>query len=465
MMKTKIVLYSFLIISIFANTYGSDNKSFTLPAYEKFVLPNGLTVYLMENKEVPLVTIQMIVKTGVFNEGGTYGLANAVSEALLFGTKSYSKAQLEEEFDFRGASLRTFADKEYTTISTNFIKDDFDELVPLFKEVITLPIFPEDEIEKWKNRQVSLLTQAKESPGSVISNYFSKFMYENHPYGNPLDGTAESIDKLSRKSIMEFYDSNYLPSMCALIIVGDIDAVDMKSKVENIFGEWTSEKENYKVPALEEYFAHNKNRVLLVNKNDSHETTFYIGQFGIDRKNRDYIPVTVINTILGGRFTSWLNDELRVNAGLTYGARSFFTRFNSSGLFAIYSFTRTETTFDAIDLALEVLNRLHTKGVDEETLTSAKNYIKGQFPPRYETSSSLANLLGEMFVYDFDETFINDFEKNVDELTLEKSRTIIKRYFPSENLQFVLIGKAEELRDKVSKYGEVTEKEILSEGY
>lgn len=464
-MKKKIILYSFLIISIFTNSYDAGDKSFTLPAYEKFVLPNGLTVYLMENKEVPLITVQMVVKASVFNEGANYGLANAVSEALLFGTKTFSKSQIEEEFDFRGASLRTSADKEYTTISTNFIKDDFDDLVPIFKEVITLPIFPEDEIEKWKSRQVSVLTQAKESPGSVISNYFSKFMYENHPYGNPLDGTVETINKLNHEKISEFYNSNYLPSMSALIIVGDIKTLEMKSKVENIFGDWISESENYKVPALEEYFAHDKNRVLLVNKNDSHETTFYIGQFGIHRKNRDYIPVTVINTILGGRFTSWLNDELRVNAGLTYGARSFFSRFNSSGLFAIYSFTRTETTFDAIDLALEVLNRIHTKGIDEETLTSAKNYIKGQFPPRYETSSSLANLLGEMFVYDFDESFINDFEKNVDELTLEKSREIIKKYFPSENLQFVLIGKAEELRDKVKKYGEVTEKEILSEGY
>lgn len=464
-MKKSIIIFVFLLGFIFTNINASDKKSFTLPEYEKIVLQNGLTVYLMENKEVPLITINMVINAGAFEEGGNYGLSYAVSEALLFGTKSFSKSQIEEEFDFRGASLRASANKEYVEISTNFINDDFDDLISIFKEVITSPKFPEEEIEKWKNRHVSVLKQAKESPGSVISNYFSKFLYGNHPYGNPVTGTTETISKLTNEQIKEFYNANYIPSASALIIVGDIDKDEMKTKIEAIFGDWNSTVSHHKVPALEEYFGFDKNRVLLVNKNDSQETTFYIGQFGIDRKNRDYIPIMVVNTILGGRFTSWLNDELRVNSGLTYGARSFFNRFNSSGLFAIYSFTRTETAIEALDLALEVLNRLHTQGIDEETLTSAKNYIKGQFPPDYETSSRLANLLAEMFVYDFDESFINDFEKNVDGLTLEKSKEIISKYFPSKNLQFVLIGKAEELRDKISKYGEVTEKEILSEGF
>ena len=208
-----------------------------------------------------------------------------------------------------------------------------------------------------------------------------------------------------------------------------------------------------------------KSNVLLIDKDDSRETRFYIGGYGVPWNNADITQIQVINTILGGRFTSWLNDELRVNAGLTYGASSRFRNYKGAGTFYISSFTATKTTIEAIDLALEVLDRLHTEGVDETTLTSAKNYIKGQFPPRFETSGELADLLTTMYFYGLDDSYINDFEKNVDEMTVEKAHEIIAKYFPKENLQFVLVGKADEIRDKVKKYGEVTEKKITDDGF
>jgi predicted Zn-dependent peptidase len=190
-----------------------------------------------------------------------------------------------------------------------------------------------------------------------------------------------------------------------------------------------------------------------------------VGQYGITRNNPDYIPVQVINTILGGRFTSWLNAALRINTGLTYGAGSYFSPYKNSGTFIVSSFTETSTTIDAVDMALDVLDSLHTTGIDEQTLTSAKNYIKGQFPPDYETSGDMASLLIRMFFYDINDSFINDFQRDVDKMTVDKANEIIERYFPKENFQLVLIGKASELRDKVSKYGEVYEKEITNEGF
>jgi predicted Zn-dependent peptidase len=210
---------------------------------------------------------------------------------------------------------------------------------------------------------------------------------------------------------------------------------------------------------------HSGNRVLLVNKDDSRETTFMIGGKGVDWSNPDLTQIDVINTILGGRFTSWLNTELRINSGLTYGARSSFPHYKYNGTFYAYSFTATENTVEALDLTLEVLNRLQKEGIDQETLTSAKNYMKGQFPPDYETAGSLANLLTIMYFYGLDDSYINDFEKTVDAMTVEKAKEIIAKYFTNENLQFVLIGKADELRDKVLKYGRVTEKSIDEDGY
>ena len=158
-----------------------------------------------------------------------------------------------------------------------------------------------------------------------------------------------------------------------------------------------------------------------------------------------------------------LNDELRVNSGLTYGAGSRFSTLKSGGTFYISTFTASKTTEAAIDKALEVLNKLHTNGIDDKSLTSAKNYVKGQFPPDYETTGQLANLLTQMFWYKLDASFINDFEKNVDNLNLKKANEIIAKYYPKDNLQFVLVGKASEIKSIAEKYGAVKQVEIKEE--
>jgi len=419
----------------------------------------------MEQHEVPFINVSAIFPAGSVKDGIQYGLSALTSECLLFGTENYTKDQIEQIADFHGAELSTSALQEYATLNSYFLKDDQDELFPLIKEVIENPVFPEDEFEKRKQRWLVELEQDKESPRRVIRSYFNKFIFENDPLGNPVYGTISTLSGLSVKDVKNFYKNNYKPKGSAIAVVGDFSSAEMKKKISDLFDGWKSEQSLMVTDIISEPPACDKNRVLLINKNDSQETTFYIGQYGITKNHPENIPVQVINTILGGRFTSWLNSELRINSGLTYGAGSTFTSYRNSGTFNVSSFTETSTAIEAIDLAHDVLNRLQTKGVDEETLSSAKNYIKGLFPLDYETSGDLASLLVWMFYYNINDSFINDFQKKVDELTLEKAKEIIAKYFPKENLQFVLIGKASELRDKVSKYGEVIEKEITDDGF
>jgi len=457
----------FILIFIFFSQQSlwSQTSNFKLPDYEKFTLPTGLTIYLMEQHEVPFINVSAIFSAGSVKDGIQYGLSALTSECLLFGTENYTKDQIEQIADFHGAELSTSALQEYATLNSYFLKDDQDELFPLIKEVIVNPVFPEDEFEKRKQRWLVELEQDKESPRRVIRSYFNKFIFENDPLGNPVYGTISTLSSLSVKDVKNFYKNNYKPKGSAIAVVGDFSSAEMKKKISDLFDGWKSEQSLMVTDIISEPPARDKNRVLLINKNDSQETTFYIGQYGITKNHPENIPVQVINTILGGRFTSWLNSELRINSGLTYGAGSTFTSYRNSGTFNVSSFTETSTAIEAIDLAHEVLNRLQTKGVDEETLSSAKNYIKGLFPLDYETSGDLASLLVWMFYYNINDSFINDFQKKVDELTLEKAKEIIAKYFPKENLQFVLIGKASELRDKVSKYGEVIEKEITDDGF
>ena len=237
----------------------------------------------------------------------------------------------------------------------------------------------------------------------------------------------------------------------------------MKKEITNLFSGWKKGKVASESLASKSINTPTENRVLLVNKDDAKETTFFIGSKGISRNNPDFIAIDVINTLFGGRFTSMLNDELRVNSGLTYGAGSRFSTLKNGGSFYISTFTASKTTEAAIDKALEVLNKLHANGIDEKSLTSAKNYVKGQFPPKYETTGQLANLLTQLFWYDFDESFINNFEKNVDNLDLKKANEIITNYFPKEKLQFVLVGKASDIKSIAAKYGKVELVEIKEE--
>jgi predicted Zn-dependent peptidase len=234
----------------------------------------------------------------------------------------------------------------------------------------------------------------------------------------------------------------------------------MKATITKLFSGW--EKSSAKIDNLasKPIIRPTENRVLLVNKGDAKETTFYIGSPGVSRNNPDYVAIEVVNTLFGGRFTSMLNDELRVNSGLTYGAGSRFNNLKNGGSFYISTFTASKTTEPAIDKALEVLNNLHAKGIDEKALASAKNYVKGQFPPNYETTEQLATLLSQIFWYNFDKSFINDLEKNVDGLDLARVNQIIAKYFPKDKMQFVLIGKSEDIKKIAEKYGKVTEVEI-----
>ena len=454
-----------LLVSGGQTVRAADNSgSFQLPDYEKFILENGLTVYLLEQHEVPLVYVSFAFPGGVVNDGTKYGLASLTAEGLLFGTKNYTKKQIEDKLDYIGASYEISASKEFAEISMSFVNKDRELVFSILKDLVMNPIFNEQEFDKRKKRLLVELKQAKESPRAVIRSYYEKFLFQEHEYGNPITGTRATVVDITVDDLKAFYSSFYFPAGSAIVVTGDFKTAEMKKVVSELLSGWRGK--GAVVPITDRSIpAYDKSRLLLVNKEDATETRFLIGSFGIKRSNPDYVAVQVINTILGGRFTSWLNDELRVNLGLTYGAWSAFTPRKVSGSFYISSFTKTETTIKAIDVAIGVLEKLHKEGVDEKTLLSAKNYVKGQYPPNYETAGDLASLLRAMFVFGFDESFINDFQKNVDGLDIGKARWIIEKYFPRENLQFVLIGKASDIRAEVAKYGELTEKDIKAIGF
>lgn len=453
---------SFLILLLFSSV---GLAQFKLPHYEVVELKNGLTIYLMEKKDVPLISFAMSFDAGAIKDGSDYGLASFTAEALKFGTSTYTKVQIDSIFNYYGSNLSVNANYDYSSLFSQIIKENIGVLLPVIAEVVIQPQFPSEEITKRKQRWLAELDQAKESPRRVIGDYFNKLIFDDGPYSGPLNGTKSSIQKIDQQKIKEFYLFNYRPETSSIAVVGDFDSDKMKTLLEKYFGNWKNNTPKIisDIRMIQKSFEEPK--VYLINKDNASETTFMIGGSGIPMSNQDQIQIDVINTILGGRFTSWLNDELRVNAGLTYGARSRFSSYKHSGIFYMSSFTATRNTEAALDLALKTYQRLFGKGIDEATLTSAKNYVKGQFPPDYETSYSLASFLIQKYVFGIDDSYINDFEKKVDELDVNKANEIVKKYFPKENLQMVLIGKADEIRSVAKKYGKLIEKNLSEDGF
>jgi zinc protease len=448
------------IISLSSTAYAD----FTLPDYQKLTLDNGLTIYLMEQHEVPLIDVNLVVKAGAILDGSKPGLNRLTIANMKLATQQQTKTEIEESLDFIGANLYASGGTEFSTVSSSFAAKDQAKVLGIIRDIVISPAFDQVEFDKYKARYLIGLEQRKESPRSVIRTYFNKMIFGEQGYGTAVGGDSKSVQSISLKDLKAFHKSWYQPQNSAVIVTGDFDSKTLLIRLKALFSGWkNSPKAQFAKPAKARRF--NQSNVLLVNKPDAIETRFLIGGKGISRSNPDYVAISVINTILGARFTSWLNDALRVNSGLTYGAGSRFSTFAESGTFAISTFTKTSTTIEAIDLALETYNRLWEKGVDAKTLASAKAYVKGQFPPDYETSTQLATLMGEMFGYGFDESFINGFEQQVNSLTTEKAKQMIGQYFPKENLQFVLIGKADEIKDKVSKYGKVKQINIKDVGF
>lgn len=451
----KLLLCLLLIVSSILSAQG-----FKLPNYTTFKLPNGLTVSLMEQRDVPIISVSVVLPAGAIYDNDKAGLASLTAISLKHGTKNFPKTKLDEELDFLGANVETNATKEYAGLSSDFASKDKVKVLNIIKELLLNPVFDAAEFEKEKSRLLVSLAQQKESPRSVIGAYFDVLLYGNHVYANVKNGNKSTVGKLTVNDVKDFYKKNYKPNEAAISIVGDFNTKEMKATITKLFSSW--EKSSIKLDNLasKQINLPTENRVLLVNKGDAKETTFFIGSPGVSRNNPDYVAIEVVNTLFGGRFTSMLNDELRVNSGLTYGAGSRFSNLKNGGSFYISTFTASKTTEPAIDKALEVLKNLHAKGIDEKALASAKNYVKGQFPPNYETTEQLAGLLSQMFWYNLDKSFIDNFEINVDGLDLAKANQIIAKYFPKDKLQFVLVGKSEEIKKIAQKYGKVTEVEI-----
>lgn len=436
-----------------------------LPPHEKIVLKNGLTVLLMEKHGVPLIDVFALVQTGAASDpAGEAGLASVTAALLRKGTKTRTAQQFAADLDFIGGSFEADADADYSYMSAEFMTKDLARGLELFSDAVLHPTFPQSEADKVLAQSVDGVKAAKDEPRSVLGLYYQGYLYGERPYGRPAGGDELSLKRVQRDGIVKFYEANYAPGNTILGIAGEFDPAEMRKEIERELGAWPARPpESTPVAATP---PEKGKRLLLIDKPDATQTYFAIGNIGTAMNDPDRFAIRIVNTIFGGRFTSELNEALRVESGYTYGAGSFFDSHKSPGPFEIYSFTKNETTVPAIDLALKVLENLHKNGVTAEQLASAKSYIKGQYPPTIETSRQLVRRIVFDEFYGLGDDEVNQLEARIDAVTPEIARQVIEKHFPLDNLVFVLIGKASLIGPAVKKYAtEIDERPISDSGF
>ncbi len=439
-----------------------------LPPYTHHVLPNGAVVDIMPKAGVPLVRFRVLVKGGAEAAPPELaGLSSVTAQLLRKGTAKRSASQFSDELDFLGGTFQTGSfSEQYSSaagINAEFLTKDFDEGLDLLSDAILHPSFPQAEVDKLLAQRIDAVKSIKDNPQSAMASYFEAFFFgPKHPYGRPPDELT--LSRIKRENIVDFHKRLYCGRNLIIVVVGDVDPAPAEAKIAKAFGEVDSGKAFEWSPAVAPA---PKTRLLLVDKPDATQTYFYIGQPGIDRHNPDRVKLLILNTLFGGRFTSMLNDELRVNSGLTYGAFSSVEQYRVPGSIYISTYTKTETTSKAIDVSLEILKRLSEKGITAEQLASAKAYIKGTFPPeRLETSDELAATLGDLELYGLGRDEIDNFFARIDAVTLEDANQAARKYFRSDRLTFVTLGNATKIRDAVKKYADdLTEISIKEPGF
>lgn len=424
-----------------------------LPEYSKQTLPNGATVILLRKPDVPLISLRAVFRGGAEAEpSGLNGIASITSELMRRGTSTRTSDQIALELDSIGATLALSSNRQTSAVATEFMTRTTDQALAIFEDVLLHPTFPEPEVKKVLAQAADQVRSAKDNPAFAIGRYFNAFYYPaGHPYHTSGAADEAALAKMSRAGIEAFYKRMYTGRNLILIAAGDLDPATLGARIAKIAAALPAGTAF--TPGKVAPVHHSAARLLLVDKPDATQTYFRIGLPGIGRTSPDRVPLLIVNTLFGGRFTSMINEALRVKSGLTYGANSILEQDRLTGAIVINSYTRTDATEKALDLTLSVLKDLREKGIDAAMLASAKAYIKGGFPTeRLETADQLADVLGELEFYHLDKGEIDDLFSRLDAVTLEQANAVARQYFTGSALQFCLIGNASKVEPMVKKY-------------
>lgn len=423
------------------------------PSYFEKTLSNGLKVIVVENHEQPIVYVSFVVKSGSTYDGNLPGLASVTAELLTKGTKTRTATQIAEEIDFVGGSLSATASWDVTNVNVLVLKKYLGVGMDILQDVVLNPTFPDEELERIRTQRLASIKQSKAEAGYLASVRFSKELFAGHPYGNESGGNEESIQKIKRDDIVKFYETHFIPNNSFIIFAGDITPSEAVPLVEKYFKGWKKGPSPHKkFPEVSDI---SQTRVVIVDKPGAVQSAIRIGHLGIDRKNKDYVKVYTLNTLLGGYFNSRINMNLRETHGYTYGAFSSFDTRLYPGPFVVSADVRNEVTDSSITEVLKELKRIIEEPVPEDELKMAKDYIVGSFPLQIETPAQVAARIMTIEIYGLPKDFYDKFREEVKKITPKDIQETARKYLHPDKLLIVVSGNSKQIKPVLGKFGPV----------
>ncbi len=411
-----------------------------LPAVQTATLPNGLTLAVVEMHKVPVVDVQVLLDAGAARDPADVpGLATFTAAMLQQGAGKRAALDIADEAAFLGAQLNTAASYDGATASLHVPKRRLAPALDLLADVLLRPTFPDSEVMRQRELRAAQLLQQRDEPVAVANVVFPAVVYgPGHPYGHPLNGTDGATAALTRDRVTQFYRAAYRPGATYLLIVGDVTLGEARRLVAARFGAW--ERADVPAPPSAPAPALAPRAVYLVDKPGAAQSVIRIGHIGPPRTSPDWYALEVLNTILGGAFTSRLNQNLRETHGYTYGAFSQFVPRRMTGAFVALASVVTAKTDSSLIEFLKELRRIRDEAVPAEELAKAKAYLTLGLPGDFETTGSAAARFRELLTYGLPLDYFDRYIDRVNAVPVEEVQRVARQYVDPDHFDIVVVG-------------------------
>jgi len=462
--KTRARIVPILIFFLLAASLAQ--AAFKLPAPEKLTLKNGLVVYFLKNAEVPLISFRLNLKgAGSAQEPGELeGIANLTADQIMKGPAAMGAEAVSEALDFMGARIGLSASEEYAGLSVDCLAEHFPKVLDIASACLTSPAFKDDEFEKARKIRLDGLKSIKDNPGAAVRTYFTKAYFGTHPLGHLASGSEASLAKMTAADVRAYYQKYYGSKGAIGALVGNIEKDKALELLNAAFGGWKGAA-NVPIGTMPPIPAPKGMKLILIDKPDATQAYWVMGAPGYALGDKLTAPATVMNTLFGGRFTSWMSTELRIKRGLTYNTSSNFQTYRRGGLFTASSYTRNEKIGEMLEIVFDLLKKVGTEGFSAEEIESSRNYIQGQFPPTLETNASKAGTYVRLAFYNLGFDYYDKYLAAIQAVTQASAKDSAAKLIPTTDFVLVVVGKAAEIKAQLQKFGTWTEKKISDPGF
>jgi len=431
--------------------FGPD-PAIVLPQVWQDTFSNGIKVYGIEQRELPLVQFSLTIKGGqLFDDFEKLGVANIMTDILMEGTKNKTPLELEEAIDDLGASINMYTGRESIFINANCLASKFTDVYSLVEEILLEPRWDEKEFSRIKRETIESINQAKANPRVIASNTFYKLIYgNNHTFGYPTSGTNESVEAITIDDLKTYYQDYFSPSLSHLAIAGDISQAQAVEAFKSLEENWAA-----KDVALPEYQLpkpQDKAAVYFVDVPGARQSVINIGYLGLGYTDPDYYPATVMNYKLGGSFNSVVNMILREEKGYTYGARSGFSGSFIPGTFTASSSVQSRVTLESVEIFRDSMTN-YREGISAEDLDFTRSALVKSNARRFETLGALLGMLNNIGTFGLPVDYIKTHEEIAKTMTAERHQELAQKYIQPNRMIYLVVGDAATQLDQLSKLG------------